>query len=807
MDGKNQNAKGNNTKQNTKNTIQAAEKGFGAAFGGRAGIKAVNAAHNIPIAGKALNKTENVLADKLSRNKMVGAAANGLGKSGVTKAANKGLDAAGGSSAKNKNSNNNKNNDDNKEKTSQPMESAIPNKNISNTKTSGSQSKSSAMGNIASSLAGGSSLKESTKQEAFQQIKKKVIMKYAIPVIIGAAGFFLLLIAIFGVSYYFNNIIDTAKEWVEKGKNNVTSFFEKFDNFLRGNGWADDETAFLNSLNNKTEYYSKRGLQINVPLIMSTLMTRQLYTSDNLEDDMGEEFADIDETQTDVNEIRFGSMIGDMRKLAEYQVVKFFSLPSDDDPSVYSTVINPPLAVLNGFANLLNVAADTLFPSNMKLSNANYLSNLRFGKSADKDVIDSENSNYSTSVGTSSGDIRLTNFIDDVVGWNSMSPYGYLSERFRLNEKGWWMYKDPDSGIEYLAVAAPTVYGLQGAWGTHYEQYNEITYYEYGDIIPLNIAGENYQAMVIDSCGACMTATNPIKIDVYVSKDYFSESGITAAGTAAGAVMPDELTTTMGTIQNKPTQEFWQYVKPTDEEKQDIQGYKNGYIYKAYSDVFKDIPDEAIPSKVESIIRTIYESKDQYIEYSSAINGDSGGADVIEGERTSRPSRNNAFYYDQTTDSGANGTLEGECAWYATGRAKEFLASINSSETWTGYTDGGKFCDLDDAQKFNMGSTPKAGSLVSWTRGQYGHVAFVESVNADGTFNITEAGISFGQWGKSARSVINSGSNNAQLRKENCEGNGTGCFNTQKNITTSAYSNFKCFIYLTEPKNGGNTNE
>lgn len=796
-------SKQDKTKQNTKNALQAAEKGVGAVFGGSAGIAAVNAAHNAPVIGKAINKTEDKIASRLSQSKLVGGVANELGDSGITDAANKGLDTVGAvvgggagaasSGASAASSAGGTMGSPTTQSTSNPVSKSNTNRNpLSNI----SLNSNSSYGEEESNSSG----------ELFSLEKLKKFKKIA-SIILGAFSIILtitFIIAIFSV--FQNRIIDSATEWVETGKERVASFFEKFDNFLRGNGWANDETAFLNSLNNKTEYYSKKNIQLNVPLIMSTLLTKRMYISNNLEDDMGAEFENIDETQTDVNEIRFGSMIGDMRKLAEYQVAKFFSLPSDDNPGVYETVINPPLATLNAIANLLNVTVDTLFPSNMKLSNANYLSNLRFGKSASKDAIDAERAEYSTSVGSSSGEIRLTNYIDNQVGWNNMSPYGNMKERFRLNEKGWWMYKDPDTGMEYLAIAAPTIYCLGNGCEKRWAEIPGITYYEYGDIIPLNIAGENYQAMVIDSCGACMTATNPLKIDVYVSRDYFSENGLTSAGLSAGAVTPDDLTTTMGSIQNKPTQDCWQYVEPTQSEKQDVSGYKNGYIYKTYTEAFEGLDDSAIPNKVEEIIKTIYNMKDSYAEYSNLNSGSGNTSDTISGERTSRPKRTNSFYYDQTSDSGVNGTLEGECAWYATGRAAEFLSSINSPETWTDNVNGGDFCNTSDAQKFNTGTTPKAGSLISWGYEPYGHVAFVESVNADGTFNITEAAISFGQWGKSARSIINSG-NNSQLRKENCEGNGTGCFNIQKNITTSAYSNFKCFIYLTEPKNGGNANE
>lgn len=186
-----------------------------------------------------------------------------------------------------------------------------------------------------------------------------------------------------------------------------------------------------------------------------------------------------------------------------------------------------------------------------------------------------------------------------------------------------------------------------------------------------------------------------------------------------------------------------------------------------------------------------------------------GEDQIIDGMRLTRPLRDNPFYYNQETDFGAltgpggSQTLEGECAWYATGRAKEYLSYINSPFKWTANTDGGKFCSTSDAQKFNQGDEPKAGSLISWDFGEWGHVAFVEKVNEDGTFDITEAGIPFGFYGKNARNVINSSMISdvrMVIRRDNCEKNNSGCFNYSANITKSKYNGFKCFIYLQEPK-------
>lgn len=618
-------------------------------------------------------------------------------------------------------------------------------------------------------------MKEEAKQVAKKLLKKK-IMAFIIanlPIILG------IVLGIFGTILIFIVLmqpIDASVNWVKDAGQNINDFFNKFDHFLKGQGWSNDEEAFLKTLKKKHDYYYTKGVIINEPLIMSTLLTKQLYTTDDPStQDFGESYENFDEGKADVMSIPYGNMIGDMRKLVEHQVNKTFNLPSIEDPI-----------------------------GNVSISNASYLAYLRFGNHATKEQIDEEKAGSAgTNEGESTKNIGLTHYYGGKVGLDGMSPNGYRSERFRLNEKGWWMYTDPTTEMEYLAVAAPTTDCLNVGCGKTWAPLDGITYYEYGDVIPLSIEGKEYRAMVIDFCGECMESNNPLKISVYVSEEYFGEDGITQKGIEAGAVIPDSLPTTIksATVSNVP-KGFWTYKEPTNEERNQADKYKNGYIYNAYREAFKDykgndLEGQALVLKAEEIIETIYNMQESYQEYA---NNSSVSSDEPIEQRTTRPSRNNIYYYSNQ-NIGFAGGFEGECAWYGTGRAAEFLASINSTESWTENTHGGQFCDLSDAKKFNMGTEPKAGSLVSWSYQPYGHVAFVEQVNEDGTFNISEAATGFGMYGNTFKSLPNK---TPAVRMQNCEGNGTGCFNYRTNVTKSLFSGFKCFIYLREPKNGGN---
>lgn len=102
------------------------------------------------------------------------------------------------------------------------------------------------------------------------------------------------------------------------------------------------------------------------------------------------------------------------------------------------------------------------------------------------------------------------------------------------------------------------------------------------------------------------------------------------------------------------------------------------------------------------------------------------------------------------------GKLTGQCVWYARNRAQEILyysnmptdlknraiSSIKSTtgngEAWYRAPDGSLFMKSPDVTQ------PRAGAIVSWSGGvsgctpRCGHVAIVESVNADGTITLSE---------------------------------------------------------------------
>lgn len=100
---------------------------------------------------------------------------------------------------------------------------------------------------------------------------------------------------------------------------------------------------------------------------------------------------------------------------------------------------------------------------------------------------------------------RLTSFYaNDGYETGSCTGTGLCESDFQVNENGWYTYQDK------LVLATATPYLLNYGYGL----VDGIETYRYYDEITLNIDGISYQAIVLDSCGACMGDN---RIDLFVS--------------------------------------------------------------------------------------------------------------------------------------------------------------------------------------------------------------------------------------------------------------------------------------------------
>jgi surface antigen len=81
--------------------------------------------------------------------------------------------------------------------------------------------------------------------------------------------------------------------------------------------------------------------------------------------------------------------------------------------------------------------------------------------------------------------------------------------------------------------------------------------------------------------------------------------------------------------------------------------------------------------------------------------------------------------------SGSSGNLydAGYCTWYVKNRRPDLPNHLGDANMW--YVNA-------QAAGFAVGSQPKKGAVGTTTRGEYGHVVYVEGLNPDGSITISE---------------------------------------------------------------------
>lgn len=150
--------------------------------------------------------------------------------------------------------------------------------------------------------------------------------------------------------------------------------------------------------------------------------------------------------------------------------------------------------------------------------------------------------------------------------------------------------------------------------------------------------------------------------------------------------------------------------------------------------------------KYDEILKRFYGDDIQFEQPSDEfeINSETGFK-----MRISRAQRDNKFFYSSESIEFIN-AYEGECVWYAEGRADEILSNWGVNKKYTALGNGGEFCQ--NARKVNYQVNEDVndvteGSIISWMYNTYGHVAIVEKVNKDSSGNVTSIEISQGGLG------------------------------------------------------------
>ena len=118
---------------------------------------------------------------------------------------------------------------------------------------------------------------------------------------------------------------------------------------------------------------------------------------------------------------------------------------------------------------------------------------------------------------------RMTSYYTgDSTGSTKYTGSGISTERFKVNDKGWYTY---DGKIVLATATNECLNSTKGACGKYKWSDAVSHYFNYFDELTVTIDGKQYDGIVLDSCGACMGA-NGDRIDLFVKdKDSVIDRG------------------------------------------------------------------------------------------------------------------------------------------------------------------------------------------------------------------------------------------------------------------------------------------
>ena len=95
--------------------------------------------------------------------------------------------------------------------------------------------------------------------------------------------------------------------------------------------------------------------------------------------------------------------------------------------------------------------------------------------------------------------------------------------------------------------------------------------------------------------------------------------------------------------------------------------------------------------------------------------------------------------------SGSNLYTSGQCTYYVFDRVGGKIGS-----TWG---NASNWANAAASSGYTVNNTPKAGAIMQTTQGAYGHVAYVESVNSNGSVRVSEMNYGYGPGVVTSRTI------------------------------------------------------
>ena len=195
----------------------------------------------------------------------------------------------------------------------------------------------------------------------------------------------------------------------------------------------------------------------------------------------------------------------------------------------------------------------------------------------------------------------------DATGSGNCTGSGKCTKDFTTDGQGWYYYNH--NGKQYLVVAAAlqTCRDSSDHCGVNVSKHGiatNIQYYNYYDTLILPINGKNYDAIVLDACGACMWGRQDSRgtelFDIFIRNS--------------------SLTTPDNTIKDQPTE--------TSKDKENIEHYstsyggdiKDGWMYNRQKIIEKwrefemEIDEKNIDDSIDEIFRRAKLSYEAYVE-------------------------------------------------------------------------------------------------------------------------------------------------------------------------------------------------
>lgn len=551
-------------------------------------------------------------------------------------------------------------------------------------------------------------------------LKKKIII-WLIPFLPGILVGFLTLILITGVIVVVWSPISMAKEKTEETTEEDGGFFEKFGNFLSGNGWTTDEKAFWDIIDNSLDCQKST-------LVISTIM---YYYNNNPDIDVeygnnieepeveGEENSEDLTVDTEDN-VPYGKMIPDLKRLVKNVKKGFVQYEN----YVKNTFLrqSPYNEMLEG-AEDINKRVDEIYEEIEGI--AKTIECKKGSLSGYYNV----NCPGVTVIGNYGGTYPLEEYIAGVVyAENGGAPPQNLMAQ-AVMARTFLLKITNNCTTPILNSTANQVFTP-----TEEEMYVDAAMDTAGQVLILN--GElistffaSYPQAYFNSGGGAFPA-------------FPACGGITcdaATCTTTFYKMPNAEPFSLTTNIYTPSGGYWNGVHLNSQA-----GHCYGFSQVAGRDLelnhgmdYKEIlamfhSDGVAISSLESGPGLLAADATGFSKRVSWPNNDS--------------SSDTFFWFSNNNVSYKSG-YEGQCTWYAFGRANEILSTAGSSYKWKHAPNAGEWytSNLNDGENGFKSSTdinePKVGSILVLAGDGAGHVAIVEHVYDDGDIAISEGNV------------------------------------------------------------------